>query len=85
MEQILPWVVSVVSGAVGGNVAGAVNKAKSMGGGLNSIIGAIGGLIGGQGLGNLLDVVKNLGLGGNAAVSGVLGLVLTFIVSKFKK
>ena len=85
MEQILPWIVSVVSGAIGGNVAGAVNKAKGMGGGLNSIVGAIGGLIGGQGLGSMIDAVQDLGMGGNAGISGSVGLVLTFIVSKLKK
>ena len=85
MEQILPWVISLISGAVGGNVAGAVNKAKSMGGTLNSVVGALGGIVGGQGLGSFVDALKDMGHGGNAGISGILGLVLTFIMSKFKK
>jgi len=42
--------------------------------------GALGGLLGGK-----LDVLKDLGQGGNAAAGGALGFLLPLIVSFIKK
>ena len=46
--DIMTLVIQLIAGAVGGNVAGAAMKEKSLGGAGNSIAGAVGGLILGQ-------------------------------------
>ena len=53
MENLLPLIVQLVSGAIGGNVAGSLMKKFSMGTLWNSIIGILGGGLGGQILGML--------------------------------
>ena len=53
MEGILPLIIQLVSGAVGGNLAGALMKKFSLGTLLNSVVGILGGGIGGQLLGML--------------------------------
>lgn len=53
MESLIPLVIQLVSGAVGGNVAGAAMKNFSLGTVGNSIVGILGGGIGGQILGML--------------------------------
>jgi uncharacterized membrane protein YeaQ/YmgE (transglycosylase-associated protein family) len=81
---IMNLLVSLVSGAVGGNVAGALMKNKSLGTLWNSVVG----ILGGGGGGALLGVV---GLGdaggilGTVAGSAVGGGALLYIVSLFKK
>jgi len=82
--DLMTLLVELVSGAVGGNVSGALNKAKSMGPTLNSVVGAIGGVIFGQGL-SAAGVLENLGMGGDAIGSAVGGLVVTLIAGFFKK
>ena len=81
MESLL---VQILCGAVGGNVAGALMKDKSLGTLWNSVVGVLGGGIGGQVLG-MLGVLGGSGLIGEVAVSGVGGGLLLFIVSLFKK
>ena len=81
MESLL---VQLLCGAVGGNVAGALMKDKSLGTLWNSVVGVLGGGIGGQVLG-MLGVLGGSGLIGEVAVSGVGGGLLLFIVSLFKK
>lgn len=76
--------ISLVSGAVGGNVAGAVMKNKSLGTLWNSVVGILGGGIGGSLLG-LLGTGDAGGIIGTVASSTVGGAVLLFIVSLFKK
>lgn len=60
MEEYLPLIVQLVTGAVGGNVAGKLLKNMSLGTIGNTIAGLLGGGIGGQLLGML-------GLGAGAA------------------
>ena len=72
MENLLPLVIQLVSGAVGGNVAGSLMKKLSLGTLWNSIMGIIGGGLGGQILGML-----GLGIGGNATdLNGIIGNVI---------
>lgn len=51
MESLIPVIIQLVSGAVGGNAAGAAMKNLSLGTAGNSIVGILGGGIGGQILG----------------------------------
>ena len=76
--------ISLVSGAVGGNVAGALMKNKSLGTLWNSVVGILGGGIGGSLLG-LVGLGDAGGIIGTVASSTVGGAVLLFIVSLFKK
>jgi uncharacterized membrane protein YeaQ/YmgE (transglycosylase-associated protein family) len=50
MEQYLPIIIQLISGAVGGNVAGALLKDKNLGTLGNSIAGILGGVGAAQGL-----------------------------------
>jgi len=88
MEQLI---IQLVSGAVGGNVAGAAMKEKSLGTVGNSIAGIIGGGVGGQLLGMIMPALAGgggLDIGsiiGNIAGGGVGGGVLMVIVGMVKK
>ena len=80
---IVELLISLVSGAVGGNAAGALMKDKSLGTLWNSVVGILGGGIGGQVLGLLgMDAA---GIIGTVAGSGVGGEILLYIVSFFNK
>ena len=72
METWLPIVIQLVSGLIGGNLAGAGLKDKSLGSTGNSIAGALGGL----GLGQLLPL---LGLGDGASATAI-GSILTSVL-----
>ena len=76
--------ISLLSGAVGGNIAGALMKDKSLGTLWNSVVGILGGGIGGQLLG-LIGAGEMGGIIGTVASSSVGGAVLLAIVSLFKK
>lgn len=88
MGQLLPIIIQLISGAVGGNAAGSLMKDKSLGTIGNSIAGIIGGGLGGQILGMLgigtgtegTDVGSIIGslLGGGVG-GGVLMAVVGFI------
>lgn len=90
MENLLPLIVQLVSGAVGGNVAGAALKKLSLGTLGNSIVGILGGGLGGQLLGMLgistggetMDVA---GIVGNIAGGGVGGAALLAIIGAVKQ
>lgn len=84
--------ISLISGAVGGNIAGAALKKFSLGTLWNSVVGILGGGLGGQ----LLSALGLLGTAGgtsmdlgsivgNIASSGVGGAVLLAIVGWIKK
>ena len=60
MDGIIGWIISLISGAVGGNIAGGVLKEQSLGTLGNSIAGIVGGGIGGQ-------LLSALGVLGGAA------------------
>ena len=66
--------VSLLSGAVGGNIAGALMKDKSLGTLWNSVVGILGGGIGGQ----ILGLVGLGDASGIIALSPVLALVAQF-------
>lgn len=67
--ELLPLIIQLVSGAVGGNVAGSLMKNFSLGTAGNSIVGILGGGIGGS-------VLAALGMGGGGMdVGGILSMV----------
>ena len=75
MGDYLPEIISLVTGALGGNLAGSLMKNLSLGSLWNSITGILGGGLGGF-------VLSKLGLGGEAVeaassmdVSSILGSV----------
>jgi uncharacterized membrane protein YeaQ/YmgE (transglycosylase-associated protein family) len=88
--NMISLIISLVSGAVGGNLAGAAMKDKSLGVTGNSLSGILGGGIGGA-------ILQLLGIGGaqsatldiasileNIASGGVGGGILLAIVSVLK-
>jgi hypothetical protein len=93
MEQLIPLIVQLIGGAVGGNAAGAMLKNMDLSAMLKTIAGAIGGVGGGQlaGMMGLLTMIlgNNAGAGGqvavNAGASAVGGAVLTAIVGMIKQ
>ena len=85
-------IISLLSGAVGGNIVGGLYKNLSLGTLWNSIVGILGGGIGGQLLGALSvfggDGSSALNIGniiGNVLSSGVGGGILLAIVAFVKK
>jgi len=89
MGNVLPLIIQLVSGAVGGNLAGGLMKQFSLGTLGNSIAGILGGGIGGQLLG-LLGIATGSGgmdigsIVGSIASGGVGGGVLMAIVGVIK-
>jgi uncharacterized membrane protein YeaQ/YmgE (transglycosylase-associated protein family) len=89
MEEYLPLIIQLVSGAVGGNLAGSLMKKASLGTLGNSIAGILGGGLGGYLLGMLgietggaeMDLSSILG---NVAGGGVGGGVLMAIIGMVK-
>ena len=90
MESLLPLIIQLVSGAVGGNIAGSLFKNLSLGTAGNSIAGIVGGGLGGQILA-MLGVMTTTGgmdvasIVGNLAGGGVGGAVLMAIIGVLKK
>ena len=90
MENLLPLIIQLVSGAAGGNLAGKLMKESSMGTLWNSVLGILGGGLGGQVLGMLgiaagsggMDVASILG---SVAGGGVGGGILMAIIGFVKK
>ncbi len=81
----MEWLISILSGVVGGNLAGVANKLKSLGPVLNSVLGGAGGALGGL-LNGKTDVLGGMGsTGSNVAAGGVLGFLLPLIVGFLKK
>lgn len=77
--------IQLVSGAVGGNIGGALNKAKSLGPLLTTILGAVGGVGGGQLLGGKAAEMLGSANAGNGGAAALVGLLLPMIVSMLKK
>lgn len=72
MENLLPLIIQLASGAVGGNLAGALLKKQSLGTLWNSIAGIAGGGLGGQLLG-LLGIATSGGMDISGILSNVAG------------
>ncbi len=91
MESIVPLIIQLVSGAVGGNVAGALMKNSSLGVALNSVAGIVGGGVGGQILQALLGAGASGGgmdvgsIVSSIAGGGVGGGLLMAIIGMIKK
>jgi hypothetical protein len=81
--DIVSLIISLVSGAAGGNIVGALIKKISLGVLGNSIVGILGGGIGSQILGGLLGGSGG-GILGNVLGSGVGGGVLMAIIGIIK-
>jgi uncharacterized membrane protein YeaQ/YmgE (transglycosylase-associated protein family) len=81
---LVSWLISLVTGAIGGNVAGAILKNLSLGPLGNTLAGLVGGGIGGQLLTAVLGSGAPAGIGGNVAGSGVGGIVIMAIVGFIK-
>ena len=73
MEEYLPLIIQLISGAVGGNFAGNLMKESSLGKMWNYIAGILGGGLG-------CKVFSMLGLGGVAAAEASTGMDLTSIL-----
>ena len=74
MEEYLPLIIQLVTGAVGGNVAGKLFKNLSLGTLGNSISGILGGGLGGYLLG-LLGLGADATTGGSMDISSILGSI----------
>lgn len=83
--DVTTLLIQLVAGAVGGNVAGLLNRARSLGPIVNTILGAVGGVGGGQLLGGSLGDLLGGGTVGTVATSGLVGLVLPLLGSLAKK
>jgi uncharacterized membrane protein YeaQ/YmgE (transglycosylase-associated protein family) len=98
--EILPLIISLVSGAVGGNIAGAIMTEKNLGVIANTIIGLIGGGAGefilkalgvlastsAAGGGGDLNLTSILtSIGASGASGGVLTAIIAFIKSAMQK
>ncbi|PCE66410.1 hypothetical protein [Sediminicola luteus] len=70
MEEYLPLIIQLLSGALGGNLAGKLMKNLSLGTLGNSLVGILGGGLGGSLLGMI-----GLGTDGGMDISGILGSV----------
>ena len=82
----MEWVISLITGAIGGNIAGAVFKNLSLGTLGNTIAGVVGGGAGSAILNALLGSGGAAGgtVVGNIASSGVGSVVLMLIVGVIK-
>ena len=72
--NIISLIISLVSGAIGGNVAGAALKDKSLGVPGNSLSGILGGGIGGV-------ILQLLGMGGAQGAALDIGTILRNLAS----
>lgn len=94
MGSLLPLIIQLASGALGGNLAGSLMKKFSLGTLGNSLLGILGGGIGGQALGLLgivtgdggMDLMGILGsIGSGAAGGGILMAIVGVIRNALNK
>lgn len=89
MEEYLPMIISLVSGAVGGNVAGSLLKGSSLGTLWNSVVGILGGGLGSSVLGMLgMDLSGGMDIAGilsTVAGGGVGGGIVMAVIGFIKK
>ena len=85
---LVPLIVQLVIGAIGGNAAGAVLKDQSLGTAGNTVAGALGGLGGGWIAALIPAIAAAAGGNGvdlqNIAGGGIGGIVLTIIAGFIK-
>jgi uncharacterized membrane protein YeaQ/YmgE (transglycosylase-associated protein family) len=79
-SPIVTWLLTLISGAVGGNIGGALIKDQSLGPVVNTILGLIGG-VGGSQLLAALGGLQSLGQIGNIGASGFVGALLPIIIA----
>ena len=93
MDQLLPLVIQLVGGAVGGNVGGALVKNAGLSTLVRTILGVVGG-VGGTQLADTMGLLQGLlgdgassgaMIAGNAGTSAIAGAVLTLIVAIVKQ
>lgn len=89
MENLLPLIIQLVSGALGGNAAGSLMKNLSLGTLGNSIAGIVGGGVGGQVLGMLGMNIASGGMDltsiiGSVAGGGVGGGIVMAVIGLIK-
>ena len=77
---IVTWLLTLISGAVGGNIGGAPDKDQTLGSVVNAILGLVGGVCGNQLLG-ALGGLQCLGQIDNIGASGVVGAPLPIIIA----
>ena len=83
--QLVSWLISLITGAIGGNIAGALIKNLSLGAIGNTIAGVVGGGLGNQILGSLLGGgAATTGILGNIVGSGIGGIILMVIAGLIK-
>jgi uncharacterized membrane protein YeaQ/YmgE (transglycosylase-associated protein family) len=73
--DIASLIVSLVSGAVGGNIAGALMKDKNLGVLWNSVSGIVGGGVGGVILQALVPALSTLASGGTLDIGSIVGQI----------
>jgi uncharacterized membrane protein YeaQ/YmgE (transglycosylase-associated protein family) len=81
----MEWIISLITGAIGGNVAGAIFKNLTLGPLGNTLAGVVGGGVGAE----ILNALTGAGVGGgsvpgNIASSGVGSVVVMLIVGVIK-
>jgi uncharacterized membrane protein YeaQ/YmgE (transglycosylase-associated protein family) len=79
-SPIVTWLLTLISGAVGGNIGGVLIKDQSLGPVVNTILGLISGVAGSQLLG-ALGGLQSLGQIGNIGASGFVGALLPIIIA----
>lgn len=90
MEEYLPLIIQLLSGAVGGNVAGKLFKNLSLGTVGNSLAGILGGGVGGMllgslGLGGGAEATELTSILGSVAGGGVGGGLIMAVIGALKK
>ncbi len=79
-SPIVTWLLTLISGADGGNIGGALIKDPTLGPAVNTILGLVGGVGGSQLLGGL-GGLQCLGQIDNIGASGVVGALLPIIIA----
>lgn len=79
-SPIVTWLLTLISGADGGNIGGALIKDQTLGPVVNTILGLVGGVCGSQLLGGL-GGLQCLGQIDNIGASGVVGALLPIIIA----
>lgn len=72
---MLATIISLASGALGGNLAGSLLKGSSLGTLWNSVVGILGGGVGGTVLGMLSPALGNAAASGGMDITSILGSV----------